>query len=72
MRSGRLDTVRLGHGGCWQIGLMIKLFLVAVTGIGAAVHSRTLSPAAGGMTAGFGLLATLGALFVGILLSSGR
>ena len=48
---------------------MIKLLLVAVSGIGAAIHGRAQSTAARGATAGFGFLAALAALFVGVALA---
>ena len=53
--------------------LMVKLSLVAVSGIGAAGHilfART-RPTLGGMLAALGLLAALGATFTGVLLAVG-
>lgn len=57
------------HSTGWQVALMIKLMLVALSGIGAAIHGRTQSAAARGATAGFGFLAALTALFVGVALA---
>jgi putative copper export protein len=52
----------------YQTTLAIKLVLVAISGVGAAVHSQgrtTLAFAAGGAAASIG---ALGALFFGVLL----
>jgi len=45
--------------------MLIKLFLVGVSGAAAAVHSTTRSPALRGATGGMGFLAALGALLAG-------
>lgn len=55
----------------YQITLMVKLLLVAVSGLSAFFHSRTPSPMARGMTAGFALLAALVAAFLGVMLLTG-
>lgn len=57
------------HTTGWQVALMLKLTLVAVSGIGAALHGRAQSAAARGATAGFGFLTALTALFVGVALT---
>ena len=57
------------HTTGWQIALMIKLLLVAATGVGAAVHSRTRSVPARAATAGVGFVAALAALFIGVALA---
>jgi putative copper export protein len=52
----------------YQVSLMVKLVLVAATGIGAAAHRATSSRAVlavGGAAAGLG---ALGALFIGVQL----
>jgi putative copper export protein len=53
--------------------LFVKLVLVAVSGIGALGHTlfARRSPALGGVLAGVGLLAALGATFLGVLLNVG-
>lgn len=54
----------------YQVTLFVKLVLVAASGVGAAVHSRskgTLALAAGGAAAAVG---AIGALFLGVLLRS--
>jgi putative copper export protein len=53
--------------------LLVKLLLVAVSGIGAAGHIvfTRRRPALGGALAGIGLLAALGATFTGVLLATG-
>src|SRR5262245_36176484 len=52
----------------WQITLMIKLLLVATSGVTAFLHGIVPSPAARGVTAGLALLAALAAAFCGVLL----
>ena len=54
------------HSTGYQVALMVKLLLVAATGVGAAVHGKATKPTVRGMTAGFGLLAGLAAMFVGV------
>ena len=53
--------------------LFVKLLLVAISGIGALGHTlfTRRSPALGGALAGVGLLAALGATFLGVLLNVG-
>jgi putative copper export protein len=53
--------------------LLVKLVLVAVSGIGAALHivCARRNPALGGAFAGVGLLAALAATFAGVLLATG-
>ena len=53
--------------------LVIKLLLVAVSGLGALGHILFVRrrPTFGGMLAGIALLAALGATFVGVLLATG-
>ena len=53
--------------------LFVKLLLVAVSGIGAALHTvyAKRNPALGGALAGLGLLAALAATFAGVLLATG-
>ena len=53
--------------------LTAKLVLVAVSGLGAAAHVvfARRRPALGGLLAAVGLLAALGATFVGVLLRTG-
>ena len=53
--------------------LSVKLLLVVISGIGALGHTlfTRRSPALGGALAGVGLLAALGATFLGVLLNAG-
>jgi putative copper export protein len=53
--------------------LFVKLLLVAVSGIGAGLHTvyARRNPALGGALAGVGLLAALAATFAGVLLANG-
>jgi putative copper export protein len=53
--------------------LFVKLILVGISGAGALAHTLFIrrSPAIGGIAAGIGLLAAIGAVFCGILLQSG-
>ena len=53
--------------------LLVKLLLVAVSGIGAAGHIvfARRRPAVGGALAALALLAALGATFTGVLLATG-
>jgi len=56
----------------YQVTVMIHILLSAIAGMSAAVHAvgrSTLALAIGGT---LGLLSSLGALFVGLLLQSGR
>ena len=54
------------HSSEYQVALMVKLLLVAATGVGAAAHAKATKPAIRGVTAGLGLLAGLVAMFVGV------
>jgi len=60
------------QSGSYLTTLMVKLLLVAVSGICAAGHIVVVrrQPALGGMLAGLALLAALAATFVGVLLAS--
>ena len=61
------------QSGAYLTTVLVKLSLVAVSGIGAAGHivvART-RPTLGGMLAALGLLAALGATFAGVLLTAG-
>lgn len=52
--------------------LLVKLLLVAVSGIGALGHILfARRPAIGGVFAGIGLLAAIAATFAGVLLATG-
>jgi len=53
--------------------LFVKLVLVGISGAGALAHTLFVrrNPALGGIAAGIGLLAALGAVFFGILLQVG-
>jgi putative copper export protein len=53
--------------------LLVKLLLVALSGIGALGHIffARRRPALGGALAGVGLLTAIGATFVGVLLATG-
>ena len=61
------------QSGTYLTTLLVKLLLVAVSGIGAAGHIVFVrrSPALGGALAGLGLVAAIGATFVGVLLLTG-
>jgi putative copper export protein len=51
--------------------LMVKLLLVAMSGVGALAHVVLMRrrPALGGMLAGLGLLSAIGAMLLGVLLN---
>ena len=53
--------------------VVVKLVLVAISGAGALMHTLYARerPAIGGIAAGVGLLAALGATFLGLLLTTG-
>ncbi len=55
-------------GEAYQVTLMVKLVLVALSGIGAALHTFAKSPALKGIWATVGLLGALGALLLGVSL----
>ena len=61
------------QSGAYLTTLLVKLLLVAVSGLGAAGHIvfTRRRPAGGGMLAALGLLAALGATFTGVLLATG-
>jgi len=56
------------HSVGWQITLMLKLVLVAISGVTAFLHGIVPNPVARGVTAGLALLASLAAGFCGVLL----
>ena len=69
-----LFAVHVGdQSSAYYTTLFVKLLLVAVSGIGALGHTLFMrrSPALGGALAGVGLLAALGATFLGVLLNVG-
>ena len=69
-----LFAVKVGdQSGAYLTTILVKLILVAVSGLGAAGHIFFVRrrPALGGMLAGLGLLAAIGATFVGVLLMTG-
>lgn len=51
--------------------LMVKLLLVALSGVGALAHVVLMRrrPALGGMLAGLGLMSAIGAMLLGVLLN---
>lgn len=57
-----------GQSTEYQVTLGVKLMLVVASGVAAFVHTRTPSPAVRGATGGIGLLASLGALVMGVML----
>ena len=63
-----LLEVPSGQSSEYQITLGVKLVLVTASGVAAFVHTRTPSPAVRGATGGVGLLASLGALVMGVML----
>jgi putative copper export protein len=69
-----LLAVKLGHqSDAYLTTLVVKLVMVALSGIGALGHMflARRRPALGGMLAGLGLLAAVGATFSGVLLKTG-
>jgi putative copper export protein len=69
-----LWAVKLGNqSDAYLTTLVVKLIIVALSGIGAAGHIlfARRRPVLGGMLAGLGLSAALGATFVGVLLRTG-
>jgi len=58
-----------GQGGdAYQITLLVKLVLVVLSGLGAALHTVAKSPAFKGIWGAVGLLGALGALLLGVSL----
>lgn len=53
-------------GGAYQVTLLVKLALVALSGVGAALHTFAKSPALKGVWGTVGLLGALGALLLGV------
>lgn len=68
-----LTTVDIG-GASWryQLTAMIHVFLTVVAGLSAAAHSYGRSKIALALGGALGLLASIAALFVGVLLRSGN
>jgi putative copper export protein len=69
-----LFAVEVGdQSGEYLSTLLVKLLLVAVSGMGALGHIfyARRRPALGGMLAGVGLLAAVAATFAGVLLAAG-
>ena len=68
-----LFAVHVGdQSSAYLTTLLVKLLLVALSGVGAFAHvvlQRT-RPALGGMLAGLGLLAALGAMLLGVVLAA--
>ena len=57
-------------GDAYQTTLMVKLVLVLLSGLGAALHTVAKSPAFKGIWASVGLLGALGAVLFGVALGS--
>jgi len=57
-----------GMEGGYGTTLMIKMVLVVLSGIGAALHTFTKKPALKGIWGGVGLLGAVGALLFGVAL----
>lgn len=53
-------------GEAYQVTLMVKLVLVGLSGVGAALHTFVKSPALKGIWATVGLLGALGAVLLGV------
>ena len=53
-------------GGAYQMTLMVKLLLVVLSGMGAALHTFTKNPALKGFWGTVGLLGAMGALLLGV------
>lgn len=69
-----LFAVKVGdQSSTYLTTLLVKLLLVGVSGMGALGHIffARRRPALGGMLAGVGLLAAVGATFAGVLLAAG-
>ena len=50
----------------WKLTLMVKLTLVLVSGIGAAMHTLAQNPTLKGISAGVGLVSALGVVLLGV------
>lgn len=57
------------HTDAYQVTLMVKLLLVVLSGVGAALHTRAKSPALKGFWASVGLVCALGAVLFGVSLT---
>jgi putative copper export protein len=60
-----------GTSNAYQATLLIKILVVAVSGVAAAVHQIGTSKLALALGGALGLVAGLGAMFLGILLRTG-
>lgn len=60
-----------GHSDAWRTTLMIKLVLVLVSGIGAALHTVAKNPAVKGISAGLGLVSAVAVVLLGVSLVEG-
>lgn len=53
----------------WNAAFAIKMIMVVAAGVGAFLHTRATTPRARGIFAGVGMLATLIAMVLGILIT---
>ncbi len=53
----------------WNAAFAIKMIMVVAAGVGAFLHTRATTPRARGIFAGVGMLATLIAMVLGILIA---
>ncbi len=56
------------ESAAWKMTLMVKMALVLLSGLGAALHTLLKNPALKGISAGVGLLSALAVVLLGVSL----
>jgi putative copper export protein len=64
---GAVDMTNVPDG--YHVTLLIKLLLVAASGVGAFLHGRAATPAAKGIWGAVGLFTAVAAVLLGVLLA---
>lgn len=70
--TGVWNITALDNGGSnssWKMVLGMKMGVVLIAGVAVAVHTRAASAKAKGVSAGLGMLASLAAMVMGVVLA---
>jgi hypothetical protein len=62
-------AARLSHGGSYRTTLIVKLVVVAISGVTAALHARSRGPVGRAVFGALTAASALAALFLGVLLA---
>jgi putative copper export protein len=63
------NSAKAGHDASYQTTLIVKLVVVAISGLAAALHIRSRTPRSRGVLGALTGLSALAALFLGVLLA---